>query len=187
MNFSKQLKMYREREGYSQEELAQKIYVTRQSISKWENDHTYPDIHNLIALSTLFDVTLDELVKGDVEKMKKSIDREKMDKLTWRMLIFMILTAVSIVPFVEKWGWYGFGISMGFWAIAMIAALKIEKMKKDKDIKTYAEIVAFVEGNDIEAVRKKRDFLNKVIIVLVFSFVFSVITIISKFVWLLLS
>ncbi|WP_442760551.1 helix-turn-helix domain-containing protein, partial [Enterococcus italicus] len=71
MNFSKQLKKYRELNGYSQETLAEKIYVTRQTISKWENDKTYPDIHNLIALSVLFDITLDELVKGDVETMKK--------------------------------------------------------------------------------------------------------------------
>lgn len=49
MNFSKQLKKYRELNGYSQEILAEKIYVTRQTISKWENDKTYPDIHNLIA------------------------------------------------------------------------------------------------------------------------------------------
>lgn len=50
MNFSKQLKIYRERDGLSQEELTEKIYVTRQTISKGENDHTYPDIHNVIAL-----------------------------------------------------------------------------------------------------------------------------------------
>lgn len=191
MNFSKQLKMYRERDGYSQEELAQKIYVTRQSISKWENDHTYPDIHNLIALSTLFDVTLDELVKGDVEKMKKSMDREKMDKLTWVMLIFTVLTAISIVLFVETWGWYGFGISMGFWAISMIAALKIDKMKKEKNIKTYAEIIAFMEDDDIEAVRKKRDKKrdrwDTIKIVLAFSLVAGVIAVISGFVWSLLS
>lgn len=72
MNFSKQLKKYRELNGYSQEILAEKIYVTRQRISKWKNDKTYPDIHNLIVLSVLFEITLDKLVKGDVATMKKN-------------------------------------------------------------------------------------------------------------------
>lgn len=187
MNFSKQLRIYRERDGYSQEELAKKIYVTRQSISKWENDHTYPDIHNLIALSTLFDVTLDELIKGDVEKMKQNVDNGSMDRLVWIMLIFMGLTALSIVPFVELWGWYGFSISFVFWVISMIAALKIEKIKTENNIKNYAEIIAFSEGNDLDAIRslrdKKRDFWNKVKIVLVFSLVAGVIASISAFIW----
>jgi len=73
MNFSKQLKKYRELNNLSQEALAEKIYVTRQTISKWENDKTYPDIHNLIALSILFDISLDELVKGDVKVMKNEV------------------------------------------------------------------------------------------------------------------
>ena len=59
MNFSKQLKEYRKLNGFNQEGLAEKIYVTRQTISKWENDKNYPDIHNLITLSILFDISLD--------------------------------------------------------------------------------------------------------------------------------
>ncbi|WP_326717321.1 helix-turn-helix transcriptional regulator [Vagococcus jeotgali] len=114
MNFSKQLKLYRERESLSQEQLAEKIYVTKQTISKWENEKTYPDIHNLIALSTLFDITLDELIKGDLVKMKHSVDVDKMNKWAWVMLIFMALTIISIFPAFELWGWYGFGVSFIF-------------------------------------------------------------------------
>lgn len=191
MNFSKQLKLYRERDGFSQEALAEKIYVTRQTISKWENDHTYPDIHNLIALSALFDVTLDELVKGDLEIMKKNIDVEKMNKLSWIMLIFIGLMAVSLGPLIVLWGWYGFIIPMIFWGISMIAALKLEKIKKAKDIKTYAEIIAFTEGKDIDDIRrtrdKKRDFWNKVKIVVTFSLIVGVITALSAFLWSWLS
>ncbi|MBP1043580.1 helix-turn-helix transcriptional regulator [Vagococcus sp. BWB3-3] len=191
MNFSKQLKLYRERDGFSQEALAEKIYVTRQTISKWENDHTYPDIHNLIALSALFDVTLDELVKGDLEIMKKNIDVEKMNKLSWIMLIFIGLMSVSLGPLIVLWGWYGFIIPMIFWGISMIAALKLEKIKKAKDIKTYAEIIAFTEGKDIDDIRrtrdKKRDFWNKVKIVVTFSLIVGVITALSAFLWSWLS
>lgn len=193
MNFNKQLKLYRERDGYSQEELAEKIYVTRQTISKWENDHTYPDIHNLIALSTLFDVTLDELVKGDVEIMKKNqhIEAEKMNRLSWVMIVFIGLAALSVGPFMLLWGWYGFGIFFILWAISMIAALKIEKIKKERDVQTYSEIVAFLEGEDLEAARakrdKKRDRWNKAKIVIVFSLSAGVLAAISSFLWIWLS
>jgi transcriptional regulator with XRE-family HTH domain len=187
MNFSKQLKMYRERDGFSQEELAGKIYVTRQTISKWENDHSYPDIHNLIALSTLFDVTLDELIKGDVEKMKASIDVEKMNKYTWIMIIFLVLTVITIIPLVDLWNWYGMIIPFTFWAIAMIAALKIEKIKKEKNVQTYAEIIAFIEGGDIEAARKlrnkKQDSWHKLAIALAVSLLGGLVTVIVGFLW----
>lgn len=187
MNFSKQLKIYRERDGLSQEELAEKIYVTRQTISKWENDHTYPDIHNLITLSTLFEVSLDELIKGDVENMRQTIGVAKFNKHTGVMFVFMIMTVISIVPLMDLWGWYGVGISLVFWVISMVAALKIEKMKKMENIQTYAEILAFTEGKNIQAARekrdKKRDRVNKIKIVLVFTLTSAIICLISVFIW----
>ncbi|ATF25031.1 helix-turn-helix domain-containing protein [Brochothrix thermosphacta] len=187
MNFSKQLKIYRERDGLSQEELAEKIYVTRQTISKWENDHTYPDIHNLIALSTLFEVSLDELIKGDVENMRQTIGVAKFNKHTGVMFVFMIMTVISIVPLMDLWGWYGVGISLVFWVISMVAALKIEKMKKMENIQTYAEILAFTEGKNIQVARekrdKKRDRVNKIKIVLVFTLTAAIICLISVFIW----
>lgn len=187
MNFSRQLKKYRELAGYSQDTLAAKIYVTRQTISKWENDHTYPDIHNLIALSALFDVTLDELIKGDVEMMKSNSNVEQMDKLTWVMLIFIFLGALTVVPLTAIWSWSGLIIPLIFWGIGTIAAFKIEKIKKDSDLKTFAEIVAFTEGQDVSERRKQRnkvkDFWSKTLIVLGFSGIVGLITWLAGFLW----
>ena len=169
MNFSKQLKKYRELNGYSQEILAEKIYVTRQTISKWENDKTYPDIHNLITLSVLFDITLDELVKGDVETMKKIVNSEHTDKNTKGMLFFILRALIVGVPSITIFGAKGylpFGI---LWAISMVFALKIEKEKKKANVKTLKEIIAFIEGNpDLEPLQKQRNnrkyFVEKVTI-----------------------
>jgi transcriptional regulator with XRE-family HTH domain len=86
MNLSKQIKRLREEAGFSQEELSEKIYVSRQTISNWENERSYPDIHNLLLLSVLFDVTLDELVKGDVETMKNVIKKDEMNRYSYIML-----------------------------------------------------------------------------------------------------
>ena len=63
-NFSRTLCDLRKQANLSQEDLAERINVSRQAISKWERGEAYPDIENLIALSKLFDVSLDFLVYG---------------------------------------------------------------------------------------------------------------------------
>ena len=73
MEVSAQIKKYRSHMGISQEELAEKVYVSRQTVSNWETGKNYPDIHSILLLSSFFNVSLDQLVKGDVEIMKKEI------------------------------------------------------------------------------------------------------------------
>jgi len=70
MHLGERLKLLREKEGYSQEELATILNLKRQSISKWEVGGGYPDIENLIKLSELYEVSLDELIKGDRDFQK---------------------------------------------------------------------------------------------------------------------
>ena len=68
MTLGERIKRYRQMQGLSQEELAEKINVSRQAITKWENDNGIPDIDNLIALSKIMGITLDELVMGEKEE-----------------------------------------------------------------------------------------------------------------------
>lgn len=157
MNLSKQIKKYRDREGFSQEDLAEKIYVSRQTISNWENERSYPDIHNLLLLSVLFDVSLDDLVKGDMEMIKNNLQQVKFNKLGQVMAIFLILAVGSIGLAIKYFGNVGLIIPFVFWVIAMTAAIKIDIIKKRENIKTYAEIVAFMENKDVNAEREKRD------------------------------
>lgn len=65
MKFHEKLKQERKKHNLSQEDLANKINISRQSISKWELEKGYPNIETLIELSEIFDITVDELLKGD--------------------------------------------------------------------------------------------------------------------------
>lgn len=183
MNLSKQIKRLREEAGFSQEELSEKIYVSRQTISNWENERSYPDIHNLLLLSVLFNVTLDELVKGDVEKMKNVIRKDEMGKYSNIMGGTILAAAILIGPVWKFFGNFGLLIPLGLWLIGMWAAMKAEKLKKEENIKTYKEIVAYMECGDVEEQRQernpKRDFLSKTAIVVGFVAVFMVIVLIS--------
>ena len=76
MNISKVIKEQRSRLSLSQEELAEKLYVTRHTIGNWENNRSYPDIHSLILLFQIFELTIDHLIKGDLEMMNQIIEEK---------------------------------------------------------------------------------------------------------------
>ena len=63
MIFSEKLQLIRKSKGMTQEDLAEKLAVSRQAVAKWESGQVYPDISNLIQISNLFNVTVDYLVR----------------------------------------------------------------------------------------------------------------------------
>lgn len=160
MELGKQIKMYRLENKFSQEELANRIYVSRQTISNWENDKSYPDINSLVLLSEVFKVSLDKLIKGDVEIMKDVIRKEEVDKMKRYGRIYtimLIVTVVSVVPlnmWLGVWSFIPWGI---IWMVSMYFAFKIEKIKKDNDVQTYKEIVAFSEGKLLDDIHKQQE------------------------------
>lgn len=160
MEISTQIKKYRNSKNLSQEELAEKVFVTRQTISNWENEKSYPDIHSLLLLSSIFDVSLDQLIKGDIETMKEKINEQEIKKLNYYGNIFsvhfvvLILVAAPLFIWLEQFAFIPFGI---IFVITMYWALKVEKIKKDNDVQTYKEIVAFCEGKRLDEIQKQRE------------------------------
>lgn len=160
MELGKQIKKHRQEVQLSQEELAERVYVSRQTISNWENDKSYPDVNSLVLLSETFQISLDNLIKGDIEVMKDVIQKEEIEKMNRYGKIYTILliaTAVSAVPlFMLLGGWalIPWGI---IWGIAMYFAFMLEKIKKDNDVQTYKEIVAFSEGQLLDDIQKQRE------------------------------
>lgn len=84
MEFNQKLKEQRTGHNLSQEQLAEKLHIARQSISKWERGEAYPSIGMLLQLSDLFGVTVDELLRDD-ERLKKEIVKgsEKVKHPRW--------------------------------------------------------------------------------------------------------
>lgn len=65
MTFAEKLKSIRKQTGMSQEQLAEKLGVSRQAVTKWETDAGIPDIENIMAISALFDISIDELFSNE--------------------------------------------------------------------------------------------------------------------------
>ena len=94
MNIGNSLKMRRNELGLTQSEVAEKLYVTRQTISNWENNKSYPNIDCLIKLSNLYEMTLDRLLKEDntmVEKLSKDIREGQKYKKLFLILLIIVL------------------------------------------------------------------------------------------------
>ncbi len=155
-----QIKRYRTMMKMSQEELSEKVYVTRQTVSNWENGKNYPDIHSLLLLSSLFGVSLDELIKGDIELMKKEICKEDTDLYNYYSNVFSIIffgCLILFVPIVKYFKVIGLIIWGLVYAIGFVFALKIRKIQKEYDVNTYKEIVAFSEGKLLDEVEKRHE------------------------------
>lgn len=160
MEIGRQIRKHRQELKMSQEELADQVFVTRQTVSNWENDKNYPDINSLILLSSLFGISLDILVKGDMKKMEEMIKMEDIKRLKQHAYIYTILlflSVVSAVPLIFLLWPIGIGIWICIYGVTMWFACKIEKEKKMHDLGTYKEIKMFMEGKRLDEIEKIRE------------------------------
>ena len=160
MELGKQIRKYRQEAQLSQEDLSSRVYVSRQTISNWENDKSYPDVSSLVLLSEIFQISLDELIKGDIETMKEVIKKEEIEKMNCYGVIYALLLIATVVSAVPLFMWLGHWAMIPWgmiFACAMVYAFKIEKVKKGNDVHTYREIVAFSEGKLLDDIQKQRE------------------------------
>lgn len=160
MQIGQQIKRHRARLGLSQEDLAARIYVSRQTVSNWETDKTYPDIQSLLLLSECFEASVDDLVREDVEAMQEIIENDwkKMTRLCawgWGILLvglaaFALLAGEggdsAIVPGVREGTLLGGVVFAGCFAAGLVCLHAVERLKKTNDLVTYRDLVAYSKG-----------------------------------------
>ena len=103
MDIGLQIKKFREQQKISQEELALKIFVSRQTISNWETNKSCPDVKSLISLSNIFNVSLDNFIKEDIKEMREIVEKttiKKFNVISVVFLIELIVIAVSAYPYL---------------------------------------------------------------------------------------
>ena len=160
MELGSQIKKYRNDLSLSQDALAQKVYVSRQTISNWENDKSYPDVNSLILLSNVFNTSIDNLVKGDIESMREEIkkeDRMEVEKLGGIFGILLLAAVVTPIPLVYFLKFVGVAIWVLLYVVTMYVCILVEKKKKQFSIKTYKEITAFMDGVRLDEITKAKE------------------------------
>ena len=202
MNISKIIKEQRKKLSLSQEELAEKLYVTRQTIGNWENDKSYPDIHSLILLSQIFDMTIDNLVKGDLEMMEQIIDKNDVKNYKRSLTIGFVaaLIAIALGPPTGAIASLFFDLGITLFTITLFAAsliiaclfafigvallLKGSRIQEKYDIHTFKEIIAFSKGETLDKIAKPQEKVKRpyqyIFMVLFYFIIFGVASMVGS-------
>ena len=120
MSFGKNVGYYRRKLKITQEELAERMYVSRQTISRWETDSVFPDVETVIKLCELFGCDMDTLVRKDAEEIEKKNSDESND----------ISTSTNaegkqhIKSSMSRW-WLGERINTAVCSVTMIVAILV--------------------------------------------------------------
>ena len=143
MRIADKIKNARMQKGYTQEQVAENLLVSRQTISNWENGRSLPDIISIIKMSELYELSLDEMMKGDKALLKK-VERDvgavkaekKLIKFAWISIVIgtILLILGEILegnPFIDFMNgalpWVLVGLMILF------AILYLNKEEKDKE------------------------------------------------------
>ncbi len=166
MEVGKVIRDLRTEAGMSQEELAEKAFVSRQTISNWENGKSYPDVQSLSLIAGHFGTSIDELVKGDLPMIAERIEEEDARAAEEDVREFRRNTAISsalaIVSLVvagvafDHGNWLALAMCLLVYVIALYFTFLIERAKKKYDVQTYREIRAFVDGKPMDEIRAQR-------------------------------
>ncbi len=164
MELSNRIKELRTEKGWSQEALAERAYVSRQTISNWETEKSYPDVHSLLILSDVFGVSLDELIKGDVDTMKETVtknDGKEMKKLYnlagIEFLAGLVSAVLGGVLEVEVLKLLFAMLTGAFLTVTFISFRKMEQMQAEHDVQTYREVIAFMNGETLDDIEKAKE------------------------------
>lgn len=181
MDVGIRIKKYRQKQNISQDELAEKIFVSRQTISNWENNKSYPDIKSLMLLSDIFKVSLDDFMKGDIEEIRCLINNEKIKEFNVMGYIYMtelLILIISAYPLFKLESNIGLIIWISFFIVTLVTAGVIEKFKKSNNIQTYKEIIAFIDGKQLNYEETQQEIGKRVYQKILISFLMGVIALI---------
>ena len=122
MNMADRIQYLRKSKGISQEELADKVGVSRQAVSKWESEQSTPDLEKIIILSEFFEVTTDYILKG-IEPTKDKDEKGK--EIISRILYISSTAFIAIGLFCAFGGWYAEQTMETVWGAMIIQAVGI--------------------------------------------------------------
>ena len=153
MKFGDNLKRVRKMRKISQEELADRLGVSRQSVSKWETGENYPSMTNIMCLCTIFKCNINELVHEDMTDINSLDDEVKMSVVKFKNEKQKKVKALSkIVAVIAKIGWIVSIVGIALFTLAAIAlpfALKNIDMKDNKIVTTNNAIEIIDEGDKL--------------------------------------
>lgn len=146
-----------------------------------KKDKSYPDINSLVLLSQVLDVTIDQLIKEDIEMMEEQINQDDIRKFGYLSNIFavmMLITIITPIPLVHYLSYLGLGIWLLIFAATFYISILAEKEKKRLNIQTYKEILSFMDGKQLDKINQAREEGKRPYQKIIYAFVVGLITLI---------
>lgn len=143
MNFCDKLKKLRKDNNMTQEEFAEKIFVTRTAVSKWETGNGYPSLESLKLIADLFQMKIDELLSDDDIENKKLLDKKRSEKMYFFTVMFLVLSAIfAILSVVIKLPFLMIGSIICIVGYIIFAILTKPKYKRTDEKGRTAHIIS---------------------------------------------
>ena len=174
MDVGNQIRERRQALGLSQEELAQRLYVSRVTVSHWETSKTLPDVQSMLLLANLFGTTIDELVRGDVDEMREMVEKNERRTRTLAAALAAVevvvvtalaVTAVAGREYLEP----ALRLLLAVLALAFsVAVLAARRGRGGEDARSAAELLGAATGEPVEAARASGAALGMRVVLQVF-------------------
>ncbi|MCI9177144.1 MAG: helix-turn-helix transcriptional regulator [Clostridia bacterium] len=169
MTLGERLLKYRTEAKMSQDILAEKLGVTRQTISKWETDQSTPEFNKILPLCQIYGITTDELIKGEKQELERleepkssyTTKRNKQKAIVISISVFLYCMSTFSFPYMIEVAEYEVNTAvmqlMGIWTLATVILIyffishpkeKSSKKEATKEKKNYKESVSFVNESE---------------------------------------
>ncbi|RRG10886.1 MAG: helix-turn-helix domain-containing protein [Lactobacillus sp.] len=154
VKISEQLRQLRQQRQWNQDTVAERLHVSRQTISNWENDRSLPDLQSLLLLADLYHITLDDLVRGELNMVEfKRTKRRLLGDTLGTVLALSVFLLASVLQESNRW-----------WLILGILALIVQgyfgfrsiQLSRRKNIYTMAEILNYLKTGQIRPSNHRR-------------------------------
>ncbi len=175
MDVGNQIRERRQALGLSQEELAQRLYVSRVTVSHWETSKTLPDVQSMLLLANLFGTTIDELVRGDVDEMREMVEKNERRTKTFAVALAAVeavvvtalaVTAVAGRDYLEPVLRLLLAVLVLAFSVAMLAARRSEG---SDEARSAAELLGAATGEPVEAARASGAALGMRVVLQIFT------------------
>lgn len=175
MDVGNQIRERRQALGLSQEELAQRLYVSRVTVSHWETGKTLPDVQSMLLLANLFGTTIDELVRGDVDEMREMVEKNERRTKTFAVALAAVevvvgtalaVTAVAGRDYLEP----VLRLLLAVLVLAFAGAMLVARRSEGSDeVRSAAELLGAATGEPVEAARASGAALGMRVVLQVFT------------------
>ena len=160
MDIGNQIRERRQRLGLSQDELAQRLYVSRVTVSHWETNKTLSDVQSMLILANLFGTMIDEMVRGDVDEMREMVEKSEQQRKAIAIALGAVeVTVIAVLAFIATAGrdYLDSALRLLLSVLVLASAVVVLVARRGgegREAKSAAELLGAASGDPVESAQE---------------------------------